>query len=137
MSMQLLDNYLNLQKQIHEYFGYVENWRVFPINDCRNYHWRLIGSGPGTVRFADTLELLLDEEKENYYENEIYTQRHLSKWVYRAKEYTMIVVDTHTDGNMFLSIFDNSKEYIRPHMQFEKMLTGGIPIKSTWVTGKF
>ena len=46
----------------------------------------------------------------DYYQNEIYTQRFLPKWVYRGKEYTMICVDTRTDGNTFLQVFDNSKE---------------------------
>lgn len=53
----------------------------------------------------------LDEYfKLQMYSNEIYTQRFLPKWVYRGKDYTMICVDTHTDGNKFLQIFDNSKE---------------------------
>ncbi len=107
--MKLIDNYFKTQKQIYKYFGYCEDWVVIPIDDAREYYWRLNGEGPGVVRFADTPELLngLDE---NYYENKIYMQRFLSKWVYRAKDYTMICVDTHTDGNKFLQIFDNSKE---------------------------
>ena len=112
--MQLLDNYITLQKQIFEYFGYEENWCVLPIDDATDYYWRLDGEGPGTVYFADTVEDLEDkDESGNYYSNEIYTQRHLPKWVYRGKDYTMIVVDTQTDGNKLLSIFDNSKE-IKP-----------------------
>lgn len=106
--MQLLDQYLTLQKQIFEYFGYEENWRVFPIDDCRGSIWSTDGSS--VVRFADQME---DFSSGNYYENEIYTQRHLSKWVYRGPEFTMIVVDTHTDGNKFLQIFDNAFEV--PH----------------------
>ncbi len=103
--MQLLDNYLALQKQIFEYFGYQENWRVFPIDDCRGSLWTT--DGTKVVRFADELEAF---STGNFYENEIYTQRHLPKWVYRGPEFTMIVVDTHTDGNKFLQIFDNAKE---------------------------
>jgi hypothetical protein len=44
------------------------------------------------------------------YCDEVYTQRHLPKWVYRGVEFTMICVDTHTDGNKFLAIYDNAKE---------------------------
>ena len=36
--------------------------------------------------------------------------RHLPKSVYYGKEYTMVVINTHTDGNVFLSIFDNNKK---------------------------
>ena len=59
--------------------------------------------------FAETPEQL-DDADGNYYEDEIYTQRFLPKWVYRGEDYTMVCVDTHTDGNQFLRIFDNLKE---------------------------
>jgi hypothetical protein len=76
------------------------------------YYWFVSGGQGhgGEVRFAKTAQDLDDEDAGNYYSNEIYTQRHLPKWIYRGAEYTMIVVDTHTDGNKFLQIFDNSKE---------------------------
>ena len=104
----MLDNYLALQKQIHDYFGYVEDWRVIPLDDGRAYFWRLYEE-EGSVRFASTAKLL-DDPDEEYYENEIYTQRHLPKWVYRTEDFTLICVDTRTDGNQFLQIFDNAKE---------------------------
>lgn len=108
--MNLLDDYNALLKEIYAYFGYVEEWHVFPIDDARECYWRLSGEGPGTVRFSETEAALDDEDAGDFYENEIYMQRHLPKWVYRGPEYTMIVVDTHTDGNKFLQIFDNAKE---------------------------
>jgi hypothetical protein len=107
--MKLLDSYFELKKQIYEYFGYVEDYVIIPIEDSRKMFWRLYGNGPGVVRFAET-ENLLDDPKQNYYENEIYTQRFLKKWVYRGEKYTMVCVDTHTDGNKFLQIFSNEKE---------------------------
>ena len=107
--MKLLDDYLALLEQIHKYFGYVEDWKAIPLEDSRKYYWRLYGTGPDSVRFASHSEIL-DDEEGNYYEDEIYTQRHLPKWVYRGKKYTMVCVDTHTDGNHFLRIFENSKE---------------------------
>jgi hypothetical protein len=71
----------------------------------------ITGTGPeNEVRFTDTVENLLDAEVGNYYSKEIYTPRHLTKWVYSGKDYTMVVVDTDTDGNKFIQIFDNSKE---------------------------
>lgn len=108
-AVKQLDKYFSLQKEIHDYFGYVEDWRVIPLEDSTNYYWRLYGEGPEEVRFAVT-EKKLEDPRGNYYEDEIYTQRFLPKWVYRGKDYTMVVVDTHTDGNKFLRIFDNSKE---------------------------
>src|SRR5206468_12584364 len=99
--MKLLDDYLRLQQELHDYFGYVENWKVIPIEDRREYLWYLTDDEPrnADVNFAKELE---DFKTGNYYSNEIYTQRFLNRWVYRTLDYTMIVVDTHTDGNKFL-----------------------------------
>jgi hypothetical protein len=108
--MKLLDDYLDLQTQIFDYFGYVENWRAIPLEDRREYYWILEGEGPGHVRYAETKEQLNDIDAGNYYEDSIYTQRFLEKWVYRKEGYTLICVDTHTDLNKFLAIFDNEKE---------------------------
>ena len=109
--MKSLDAYNVFRDGIFKYFGYVEDWRVLPFDDARQYYWSLTeGEDSGGVRFAESKEQLEDEDAGDYYENEIYTQRHLPKWVYRGKEYTMICVDTHTDGNQFLQIFSNDKE---------------------------
>ena len=105
--MEKLNEYFKLQKEIHEYFGYKEDWRILPIVDSRQDFWFKTG---GAVRFHDEKETLEDEESGGYYENEIYTQRHLPKWVYVGEKLTMIVVDTHTDGNQYLQIFSNDKE---------------------------
>lgn len=104
--MELLDQYFEIQKQIYDYFGYKEDWKVIPLEDRRECFWYL---AKHEVLYAESMEDF-DEEKGNYYLDEIYTQRFLPKWVYRAEKYTMISVDTHTDGNKFLAIYDNSKE---------------------------
>ena len=109
--MKLLDKYFELQKQIYDHFGYVEDWVVIPLDDCRKYYWHLTGEGYGdVVLFSKEEKNLFNGTTEDGYSNEIYTQRFLPKWVYRTDDYTMICVDTHTDGNKFLQIFDNSKE---------------------------
>ncbi len=107
--MKLLDDFFEIRKKIHDHFGYVEDWVVIPLDDAREYFWYEDGS---QVRFADSEEELFDEDEGNYYEHEIYTQRHLPKWVYRTDDYTMICVDTNADGNHFLQIFDNTKERV-------------------------
>lgn len=104
--MKQLDTYNELLADIFKYFGYTEGWRAFPLDDAREYFWKI--KGPGTVRFAET-EKDLANETGQYYENEIYPQP-LSRVVYRGADYTMIVVDTHTDGNKFLRIFTNANE---------------------------
>jgi len=107
--VELLDDYFALQQQIYDHFGYREDWRVIPLYDSREYFWRVQGDGPGEVHYAKT-EQELANATGDYYVNEIYTQRFLRKWVYRASDYTMVCVDTHTDGNQFLQVFDNEKE---------------------------
>ena len=107
--MELLDRSNALQDEVFAYFGYVEDWRVLPLDDARQYFWKLDGEGPGTVKFADTEGELANEEGQ-YYASEIYTQRHLPKWVHRGADFTMIAVDTHTDGNKFLQVFANANE---------------------------
>ena len=104
--MKQLDEYLKLKQEIFDYFGYVEDYKIIPIEDSRDMYWTLYQDkyGNGQVSFGPT------KEEVGLYVNEIYTQRFLPKWVYRAKDYTMICVDTHCDGNKFLQIFDNSKE---------------------------
>lgn len=113
--MQLLNEYNAKRQELFDYFGYVENWKAIPVDDATMYYWQLSGESFGDegydneVLFADTIEEL-ERQDGNFYSNEIYTQRHLPKWVYRGADYTMVVVDTHTDGNKFLQIFDNAKE---------------------------
>lgn len=105
----LTSQYFGIQKQLYNYFGYEEDWVVIPLNDSRKYYWSLIGDPAQSVIFAKSKERLFDESG-NHYENSIYTQRFLKKWVYRGEKLTMVCADTHTDGNKFLQIFDNSKE---------------------------
>lgn len=105
--MKMLNDYFKLQKEIYEYFGYVEDWVVIPIEDSTDSVWEL---GADEVRYADTLDQLNNIDAGDYYINELYHQRFLPKSIYKAKDYTMLVVDTRCDGNKFLQIFDNSKQ---------------------------
>lgn len=111
---KLFEQYLQIEKEIFEYFEYQEDWVRIPIdNDIfnLNYEWAILG--PEDQQSEVIWHSKLSPEcisEGNYFGGTIYTQRFLPKWVYRGKEYTMICVDTHTDGNKYLMIFDNSKE---------------------------
>jgi hypothetical protein len=98
---------LRLQEKIYEYFQYKEGWRVFPIDDSRSYYWSVQHSS-GCVRYADS-EAEFMTGNGNCYEEEL---RHSggAPAVYPGKDYTLVVCDTHTDGNIFLRIFDNRKQ---------------------------
>ncbi len=120
--MKQLDEYMKLEKEIHDYFGYVEDWVVIPMDERREFYWKCDEDRDTEVYYSkskENLEKIIandyewqgdDIDENDYYTDEIYTQRFLPKWVYRGKDYTMIVVDTHTDGNKFLAIYDNAKE---------------------------
>lgn len=115
--MELLTQYFDIQKQIYEYFGYVEDWVVIPLSDERDKYWylELEENGSGSVTFSDVfLRPSVIKKGEQLYLNDIYTQCFLPKWVYRTEDYTMICVDTHTDGNKFLSVFSNDRELVNP-----------------------
>lgn len=115
--MKLLQEYFALQKKIYEHFKYVEDWVVIPLDDATKYEWVLFedGSGGGTVVYHEKLNL--ENAGGNFYSGVIYTQRFLPKWIYRAEDYTMISVDTQTDGNKFLMVFDNAKEVKSPEVR--------------------
>jgi len=105
--MKLLKDYFELQKQIFNYFGYVEDWVAIPLNDLTDVYWHLTGEDSGKQVFYSPDKSF---NEDCLYSNYIYTQCFLPKWVYRGKDYTMICGDTRCDGNKFLQIFDNKKE---------------------------
>ena len=101
--MELLKRYFELQNQIYEYFGYKEDWVTIPVADRTDCFWYL---GKNEVISAYKMS---DFEFGDYYSDEIYRQRFLPKWVYPTDEYTMICVNTHSDGNKYLAVYDNNK----------------------------
>lgn len=117
---QVVDRYFDARALIFAHVGYDENWRVLPIDDSRDDFWAVDEAEHAWVKFSPKREALVswlagpDGEFRDYsdvlYENRIYTQRHLSKWVYRGAELTLVVVDTQTDGNKLLRIFRNAHE---------------------------
>lgn len=120
--MKQLKEYFRLQAEIYSYFGYEEDWVVIPLEDNTDDFWSLSGEGRGDeLTFSPDktiMEKFLEYDRDwetagigdKIYTDEIYTQRFLPKWVYRGKDFTMVCVDTHTDGNKFLRVFDNAKE---------------------------
>jgi hypothetical protein len=117
---EIIDQYFQTKENLEEYFGYDEDWVQIPWVDYREYHWSFQKSSDikvmddsiaenGKVIYWDSLEAIT--EKQEWYSSPLYTQRFLMKWIYRAKEFTMICLNTQTDGNKHLAIFDNKKEH--------------------------
>lgn len=109
--MKLLNEYFEKQQEVYDYFGYVEDWAAFPLDDKIKFYWYINGN---EVVYSEKKEdlPLTDEasDRGHYYSDEINCGRFLPKSVYEKPDYTMITVDTHVDGNKFLYVFDNSKK---------------------------
>lgn len=105
--MTLMDDFYNAKKALYDHVKFKEDWVVYPIDDATEMFWK-ISKDENYVTFAETAEQL--ESDGNFYQNSIYRQRFYDKWVYRGELLTMIIVDTHTDGNKFFQFFDNNKE---------------------------
>lgn len=116
----IVNTFYTLRDAIFAHVGYRQDWRILPIEDCRGDFWNVDEHERERVRFSpsrEALEYWLAEHDDEYgphgdvlYENSIYTQRHLPKWVYRGAELTLVVVDTHCDGNQYLQLFRNANE---------------------------
>lgn len=119
--MKLIENYQKALQDIYDHVGFVEDWVVYPIDDCTESYWN---ADDTTVNYADTKEELINKNGE-YYSDDIYTQRFYEKWIYEGEEITMIFCDPHVDGMKWFRIFDNSKRIL-------------VPIEKTpWQTLKF
>ena len=102
---KLIENYNKALNDIYEHVGFVEDWVIYPIDDCLNSFWQEDGE---TCKFADSLEQFNSDG--DYYEDEIYTQRFYNKHVYKGKDITMIFCNPNVDGMKWFRIFDNKKE---------------------------
>jgi len=134
----MIKEFFKLQDKLHEYFGYKEDWCIFPMQDYTKYWWsipddkcekeyetlsdgqKVCLSYENNFFFTDDKEPHLKLIEFNWkcfeagvadkcYNYEIYSQRFLNSVIFRGEEYTMILVDTHTDGNRYLMIVDNKK----------------------------
>lgn len=116
----IVDAFEDAQQAIFDHCGYEENWRAIPLEDSREYYWTVDQFEREWCKFSpkkEGLEYWLEEHEDEYgkygdclYKDEIFTYYHLPKWVYRGKEFTIVCVDTNTDGNKFLRIFRNDHE---------------------------
>lgn len=105
--MNVLETYNKAKKDLFDHIGFTPDWVVCPIDDRTEYYWQVDFKENEYVRYAESIEILKEED---YYEDEIYTQRFYKKWVYRGEKFTMIFCDPHVDGVKWSRIFSNDKE---------------------------
>ena len=116
----LVEKYFTAKRHLQEAFTYHPDWVEIPMDDQTDMHWMLIGGnaegGDGAYCIYYEKPLTVDVVGDGAfyggpaYVRHVYTQRFLPKWVYRTPTHVMISVDTQTDGNKFLMIFDAAKE---------------------------
>lgn len=104
---EMLANIDALTNAVYRFFGYEEDWEVFPLSDETDKHWfvteeEVVGSGdPMTVESVTS--------GWDIFGGIIYRRRSSAESVLKAGGYTMICVDTQTDGNKFLAVYDDAK----------------------------
>lgn len=101
---KLIEDYQKALDAIYDHVGLKEDWVVCPIDDKTDMFWGVDGK---FVRYAETIEKFNSDG--DYYQDDIYTQRHYPKHVYEGAEMTLVFCDPHTDGVQWWRLFDNSK----------------------------
>lgn len=105
--MNLMVNFEKAKQDLYDHVGFKKDWVVYAAEDRTDMLW-IVNELDEYVRYAKTKEEIYSDG--DYYKDQIYTQRFYKKWVYRGEKLTMIMVDTHTDGNRFFAFYDNEKE---------------------------
>jgi hypothetical protein len=110
MIKTLVNSYKNAEKAIHNFFGFTEDWRVLPIEDATDVYWYV---DSGEVMYSNSKEKLAaymagDDEGDEIYGGEQYHGIRIDK-----EGSTLIGLNTQCDGNVFLMVFDSTKEIKR------------------------
>lgn len=106
--MELIENYEKALKEIYDHVGFVEDWVVYPICDETDKYWYVNGDDEEVV-YGDSVDKI-EEQKGDYYCDEIYKQRFYDKWIYEGELITMIFCNPGVDGMKYFKLFDNNKK---------------------------
>ena len=108
--MKQLDAYNEALHSIFDYFGLDTSWEVVPIEDDREYFWKL-NPDESQVFFFDDKEIIekeCDDSTAECFSNDIYIVKGCPKHIFVGKEHTLIV--TVFGAYKALAIFDNKKQ---------------------------
>ena|SRR5882762_716555 len=112
--MKELDEYFKLQKTIYDLFHYKEAWGVYPLDDMREVYWSVEYDKVYWSEKKENHQQLIDQEYEidDIPGGDVCSGEIRDDAIYedKDKKFTMIVVDTNTDFNVFLMIFDNDRK---------------------------
>jgi len=99
----LIKAFENAKQALLDHVGFIEDWVVYPIQDCTNMPWCIVNGE--YVKYADDLEKFNSDD--DYYTADVYRQRFYPKAIYEGKDLTMVFIDTHTDGMKYFAFFAN------------------------------
>lgn len=103
--MKLLDNYIEAQEKLLEYFGCDDGSK--DISDSREYFWQIDGE---QVNFSEEMPDADSEDFEWTYCSEIYGGRRQNRNVFRKEGFTMVLLISGFGDGEYFAIFDNGKE---------------------------
>jgi len=110
MKSEILNGFFNLRRDIKHYFGYEDDWEMLPLDDERDMYWMLVeGKSPFVVYSEAPLTPKTISEGEFCF-GPVFDHRKTRRTAYRRDDLVAVPVDTQTDGNKFLMIFDTAKE---------------------------
>lgn len=111
---ELLSRYNELESQILNYFGYQQEWTMLPLDDMTMMSWMLVTN---RVIWSDkplTVEIIKDGEIYDAFAFAAFNM--VQRWVWEKEDYTLLRVDTRSDNNYLLMVFDNSRRVIDPEL---------------------
>lgn len=116
----IADVYFEAESYLHQHCGVVETWAVYPIMDQREMYWCVHDDKSYHSPKKEAMEaFLLDPDEGDpegfgdcFYSNEIRSGRELATGVFRGAQYTMVLEDTNTDGNVWWALYRNDHEVV-------------------------
>lgn len=113
--VELLEQYNQTEQAVLARFpGFVPGWREYKLLDRTNVPWALAGWSTLAFTDGDPFTEKLIEEGKKLYLSEYYVGRGV--WQSDDKAYTLVIENTRTDGNVFLTVLDNTKRCYDPVM---------------------
>jgi hypothetical protein len=99
---------------ILEHFGCPQTWQEYMLDEQLDVHWFLARHGDTVVYSPKpiTPEALKDFGEEGCPINDVHvmSHRHMDSSIYRKDDHVLILIDTQTDGNRFLTLYSADKE---------------------------
>ena len=102
----LIENYKEAEQALYDHVGFVEDWVVYPKDDCTEMYWSIIDNEE--VKYANSIDQFNSDG--DFYQDEIYKQRFYDKHVYVGEDLTMIFCNPGVDGMIWFKFFDNNKQ---------------------------